>query len=151
MQKYLTRTAGKRPDKFVAHLWDGSDTLCKQWSKNLSKFKTSKHYQVVDDANGKPICQLCQHVLDTGLPFHHQQINYEPLNLSSNNAARLEYIVGLLKSKISWRKLKETGDDSVRRLISLQEQSNPLLINPDKDQFYLGCEKLLDEILLLAK
>lgn len=136
---YLIRNGSKS----VAHLWDGKDTLCRLWSTNLCKFKSSRKYHVNLDSAGKKICQMCQQELN-------KNSNNDSSVLKANDSEQLLYLVNLLKSKISWRKLKESGDESVRKLIALNEKNDPLLLNPVKDEFYIGCEKILDEIIELS-
>lgn len=151
MQQYFTKVTGKQK-KSVAHLWDGEDTICKQWSLNLKATAASKNYKPVDAPMGKPICKVCQQISNTGVNSYYEkakQVN--SANANDGDLDRIEYIVALLKSKISWRSIKESGDESEKKLIALQEQSNPLMINPEKDAFYIGCEKLLNELLSINK
>lgn len=58
---YLVRNAGRRAKRSRAHLWDGSDTLCRMWSTGGIK-RTS--YRVFSEQDGHEICRMCQHVRD---------------------------------------------------------------------------------------
>lgn len=46
-----------RKTKTKVHLWDGSDTLCHQYSAGA--LDPARH-EVVDDARGRSVCKICQ-------------------------------------------------------------------------------------------
>lgn len=60
MQEYLVRKRSwkqqRRAQWPVAHLWDGSDTLCRLWS--TGKLRRDRH-EVTSDAGRAQICLLC--------------------------------------------------------------------------------------------
>lgn len=55
--RYLIRDKGT---KKAAHIWTGSDTLCKLWS--TGGMRKSKGYSVHEDQQGLELCQMCLNV-----------------------------------------------------------------------------------------
>ncbi len=54
---YLIHCYARRGKKSRAHLWTGTDTVCRMWSTGgLAKSK----YDTYDDSRGLKICTMCQ-------------------------------------------------------------------------------------------
>lgn len=60
LRRDFTSTQKKRrqPRPAVAHLWHGTDTLCRMWS--TGGITKEKRYRVSDSPEDRPICQMCR-------------------------------------------------------------------------------------------
>lgn len=55
---YLIRLNRKK----IGHIWDGNDTLCKQWSSGGILNKSQ--YTISDNLEGRKVCETCKYLKD---------------------------------------------------------------------------------------
>lgn len=61
--KYLIRL---KKGKARAHLWNGTDTVCRMWS--TGGLKARKQFLVCDTSENRKICHMCQTVAKKIVP-----------------------------------------------------------------------------------
>jgi len=67
--KYLIRL---KKNKARAHLWNGSDTVCRMWS--TGGLRAKKQFVVCDTSEGRKICHMCQSVANKNPPSKMEEV-----------------------------------------------------------------------------